>query len=260
MEAKKAKKIYLIDGNSLCYRAYYAIQELSTSKGMPTNAIYGFVNMLRKLIREYEPDIIIRASNKQTPHTNYVHALAEAHPIPNMTTADDPEHRGWGELMPVYTSENGKLKVFAFLVDHYPCFPSYGYRVEYAGRSVVISGDTEKCTYMAKCATGADMLVQECVNKEITALICGIMEDRFGDSETAAHLMRALEHHNGMLDVARIAEDAGVAKLVLTHLMIPTPFRVMEKRLTKGMDEIYHGEIIVGRDGLDIYLEPKPKG
>jgi len=48
--------LYLIDGNSYVYRAYYAIKGLSNSKGLPTNAIYGFTNMLLKIIRERKPD------------------------------------------------------------------------------------------------------------------------------------------------------------------------------------------------------------
>ncbi|MEW6214041.1 MAG: DNA polymerase I [Nitrospirota bacterium] len=48
--------IYLIDGNSYVYRAYYAIRGLTTSKGLPTNAIYGFTNTLLKIIREKKPD------------------------------------------------------------------------------------------------------------------------------------------------------------------------------------------------------------
>lgn len=47
------KNIYLIDGTSLCYRAFYAIRELTTSKGMPTNAIYGFISIVRKLIKDH---------------------------------------------------------------------------------------------------------------------------------------------------------------------------------------------------------------
>ena len=50
------KKLYLIDGNSFCYRAYYAIKGLTNSKGLPTNAVYGFVNMLRKIIQQRQPD------------------------------------------------------------------------------------------------------------------------------------------------------------------------------------------------------------
>src|SRR3990167_121282 len=49
------EKIFLIDGNSFCYRAYYAIQHLSNSKGEATNAVYGFIMMLRKIIQEEKP-------------------------------------------------------------------------------------------------------------------------------------------------------------------------------------------------------------
>ncbi len=53
-----AKRLYLIDGYSTIFRAFYAIRGLSTSTGEPTNAIYGFINMLRKLLREEEPPLL----------------------------------------------------------------------------------------------------------------------------------------------------------------------------------------------------------
>jgi DNA polymerase-1 len=49
------KKLFLIDGNSLLYRSYYAIRSLSTSQGFPTNAIYGFINTLRKIVEQEKP-------------------------------------------------------------------------------------------------------------------------------------------------------------------------------------------------------------
>ncbi len=52
-------KLYLIDGHSYVYRAFYAIKGLTNSKGFPTNAIYGFTNMLLKIIREKHPDGIV---------------------------------------------------------------------------------------------------------------------------------------------------------------------------------------------------------
>lgn len=58
---------YLIDGNSYIYRAYYAIKDLSNSKGLPTNAIYGFTNMLLKIIREKKPDGIIVSFDSPVP-------------------------------------------------------------------------------------------------------------------------------------------------------------------------------------------------
>ncbi|MBI2095346.1 MAG: DNA polymerase I [Candidatus Omnitrophica bacterium] len=49
-------KYILVDGNSFCYRAFYAIRELRNSRGEPTNAVYGFVTMLEKLLKETAPD------------------------------------------------------------------------------------------------------------------------------------------------------------------------------------------------------------
>jgi 5'-3' exonuclease len=52
-------RIFLIDGNSQMYRAYHAIRGLTGPDGKSTNAIYGFVNMLRKLIADHHPDYIV---------------------------------------------------------------------------------------------------------------------------------------------------------------------------------------------------------
>ena len=49
---EKKPKVFLIDGSSYIYRAFFAIAHLSNSKGFPTNAIYGFTNMLLKVLRE----------------------------------------------------------------------------------------------------------------------------------------------------------------------------------------------------------------
>ena len=58
---------YLIDGNSYFYRAYHAIRGLSNSKGLPTNAIYGFTNMLLKIIREKKPDALVIVFDSPVP-------------------------------------------------------------------------------------------------------------------------------------------------------------------------------------------------
>jgi len=50
------QRLYLIDGSSYIYRAYFAIRHLSNSRGFATNAVYGFVNMLLKVVREERPD------------------------------------------------------------------------------------------------------------------------------------------------------------------------------------------------------------
>ena len=47
--------LYLVDGSSYIYRAYYAIRHLSSPSGFPTNAIYGFIQMLLKLLKDHNP-------------------------------------------------------------------------------------------------------------------------------------------------------------------------------------------------------------
>ena len=54
----KDSKLFLIDAHALCYRSYYAIKGLTNSKGQPTNAVYGFLNTLRKILREYQPEYL----------------------------------------------------------------------------------------------------------------------------------------------------------------------------------------------------------
>jgi len=59
--------LYLIDGNSYVYRAFYAIRGLTNSKGFPTNAIYGFTNTLLKIIREKKPDGVVISFDSPEP-------------------------------------------------------------------------------------------------------------------------------------------------------------------------------------------------
>ncbi|RLB64141.1 MAG: ribonuclease HI, partial [Deltaproteobacteria bacterium] len=55
---KLSSKLYLLDGSSYIYRAYYGIRDLATSGGMPTNAVFGFTKMLLGLLHENRPDYL----------------------------------------------------------------------------------------------------------------------------------------------------------------------------------------------------------
>ena len=88
-----SKKLFLVDGSSFCYRAYYAIKELSTTKGQPTNAIYGFVNMLNKLIKEEKPDYLAVAFDVAGPtfrHKRFEEYKAGRKPMPDRLTSQIP--------------------------------------------------------------------------------------------------------------------------------------------------------------------------
>ncbi|UCD11233.1 MAG: DNA polymerase I [Nitrospinaceae bacterium] len=72
---KKPQTLYLIDGSSYIFRAFFAIrQPLSTSRGLPTNALYGFINMLQKVVREEKPDylaVVFDSKEKTFRHKMY---------------------------------------------------------------------------------------------------------------------------------------------------------------------------------------------
>ena len=80
-----SKRLFLIDGMSHIYRAYYAIRNLSNSKGLPTNALYGFTAMLRKLIETEKPDYIGVAMDLAGPtirHEKFEAYKATRKPMP----------------------------------------------------------------------------------------------------------------------------------------------------------------------------------
>ena len=72
--------LYLIDGNSYLYRAFYAIKRLSNSSGFPTNAIYGFTTMILKLLKDKKPDFFAIVFDSPEPTERHrVYAEYKAH-------------------------------------------------------------------------------------------------------------------------------------------------------------------------------------
>ncbi|MDD5434172.1 MAG: DNA polymerase I [Nitrospira sp.] len=86
-------ELYLIDGSSYIYRAYYAIKGLSNSKGMPTNAVYGFTNMLLRIINEKRPELIAIAFDPKGPtkrHEAYEAYKAQRPKMPDALSVQIP--------------------------------------------------------------------------------------------------------------------------------------------------------------------------
>lgn len=114
------------------------------------------------------------------------------------------------------------VKITAFAVDHKPIVPAYGYRIDYKGRSIVISGDTYKTASIALMSQGADLLIHEAMDKEIV----GMMRDtalRAGRERIAKIFNDIPDYHATPLDAAQSAQEAGVKLLVLSHLVPPLP-------------------------------------
>jgi ribonuclease Z len=88
----------------------------------------------------------------------------------------------------VVFDENG-LKVTAFLVDHGPVAPAFGYRVDYRGHSVALSGDTTPSDNLIRFAQGVDVLVHEAIDDE--ALRAGAA----ARNQTSQQVERIVAHH-----------------------------------------------------------------
>lgn len=84
------KKIYLLDGSGLLYRAFFALPAMSNDKGLPTNAIYGLSVVLLKLLKEYNPEYIAVAFDVKGPtfrHEIYNEYKIERPPMPDALAA-----------------------------------------------------------------------------------------------------------------------------------------------------------------------------
>lgn len=87
------KKLLILDSNSILNRAFYGVRYLSAKDGTPTNAIYGFLNILLKLIKEQEPDYICAAFDVKAPtfrHKQYEGYKAQRKPMPDGLAAQMP--------------------------------------------------------------------------------------------------------------------------------------------------------------------------
>jgi len=158
---------------------------------------------------------------------------------------------------PVPVAAIGDIAVSAFAVDHRPVIPTFGYRLERAGRSIVISGDTNPCRGLINGARDADMLVCDSQHR-------GMMEAfeenlrRMGNDLQAALLLDTHTYHASTEDAAQVARAAGVKHLVLSHVMPPVSDEGPDvDAFVEGLSGIFDGRITVGRDLLRLALDAK---
>ncbi|GMV51543.1 MAG: DNA polymerase I [Nitrospira sp. OLB3] len=85
--------LYLIDGSAYIYRAFFALPPLSNSKGLQTNAVYGFTTMLLKVLREHRPDYVAVVFDEKGPthrHAAFQEYKAQRPPMPQGMSAQVP--------------------------------------------------------------------------------------------------------------------------------------------------------------------------
>jgi ribonuclease Z len=178
--------------------------------------------LMTNLERAYARDVTIRIEDEKLP------------PEGASVWMDEFEHDGV-----VYT--NGGVKVTAFEVDHGPAIkPAYGYRIDYNGRSAVISGDTRYNENVIRYASGVDLLIHE--------VIAGRHELM---SQLPAFQKIVVEHHTTPQDAGKVFSRARPKLAVYTHLVLLSSQRVPEPtrdEIVGQTRETYDGPLEVGED------------
>jgi ribonuclease Z len=140
------------------------------------------------------------------------------------------------------------LRLESFEVDHFPVVPAFGYRASFDARTVVLSGDTSYCESLARASEGADMLVCEALNLRMLEQRVAALRAT-GRATAAAIFEDVPSYHISTSEVARVAREAGVGELVITHVIPPIsndPAQV--ETFVAGMGETYSGPIRVAQD------------
>ena len=142
--------------------------------------------------------------------------------------------------------QDENLTVTATLVDHPPVVPAFAYRFGASDRSIVISGDTLPSDNLIRLAEGADVLVHE-------ALYVPAVERLVARVPNAPALKRSiLSHHTPVEEAGRVARAAGAKKLVLSHLIPADDPGVTDQMWLEAARTHFGGEVIVGKDLLEL--------
>jgi ribonuclease BN (tRNA processing enzyme) len=142
--------------------------------------------------------------------------------------------------------QNEDVKISAALVRHPPIKQAYAYRFDAKDRSVVVSGDTAYAPELAEFAKGADVLIHEVVYLPgIEAIVKNIKNG----AKLRAHLLAC---HTSAEDVGRIAAQAGVKTLVLSHFVPGLDPSITDELWAEGVRKHFNGRIIVGKDLMEI--------
>jgi ribonuclease Z len=169
--------------------------------------------------------------------------LLVAEPIPELVES--------GERV-VILSQDG-LEISAFAVHHDPVKPAYGYRFDYKGRSVIVTGDTAKSDAVVRAAKGGDVLLHEAQANHLITMI-GEAGAAAGRPRVAKIMHDILDYHTTPVEAAEVANAAGVKLLVLYHLNPPPPAKFIESYFARGVSDVRANDWLIADDGLLIEL------
>jgi ribonuclease Z len=145
--------------------------------------------------------------------------------------------------------ERAGLRVTAFTVPHDPVDPAVGYRFDYQGRSICISGDTMKSANLERTCEGVDLLVHEALQMEMVTQLQDALTAS-GAQNTAKIMFDIRDYHASPQDAAESAQIAGARMLVLSHLVPPLPSAYLYPAFLGDAPDHFDGDLIVGEDGM----------
>lgn len=145
--------------------------------------------------------------------------------------------------------ERDGLTITAFAVNHDPIEPAVGYRFDYKGRSLCISGDTTRSTNLEIVCKGVDILVHEALSPELLEKM-ETAAARGGQAGAAKIFHDIRDYHTTPEEAAESAKAAGAGMLVLSHLVPPLPSRFLHAAFLGRAKSRFSGGIVVGEDGM----------
>jgi len=148
--------------------------------------------------------------------------------------------------------DNEDLKITAYSVSHDPVDPALGYRIDYKGRSISISGDTIYDQNLVNNSKDADVLFHESMSLEILDLI-NANAKATGNMVAEIVTVDILDYHTPILEVVKAAKEANVRHLVFYHHLPAPRNQIMEDVMYRGVDEIMQ-EWTASNDGTMIIL------
>jgi ribonuclease Z len=180
------------------------------------------------------------------------HGEEFVNPAKGMMEAKTFEMPAAGGPGTVILEENG-LVVRAFAVDHAPIHPAVGYRFDYKGRSVVVSGDTVKSTSLVEASKDVDVLFHE-AQANFAVEVARDANAAAGFLQYAKLLGDIPDYHTSPVEAAEVANAAGADLLVLYHLTPPPPNPIAERIFMRGVSDVRRDGVMLSRDGLLVTL------
>ncbi|GAS93855.1 uncharacterized protein RMCC_0821 [Mycolicibacterium canariasense] len=200
----------------------------------------GTVEVVRAINDAYAIDNAFRIANMPELESN--RSAAQAHPMEIAVPQNVRSARVYDE---------GGITIDAHLVVHDPVKPAFGYVIQYQGKKVFVSGDTEVSPLNMPAMQNADLVVHEAYASHLVRRAIPIMRE-MGMDYDAEVAERTIAYHADTIALAKQAQQAGVKHVVLTHLT-PYPDSAIKRYLfTHGMADYYSGTVTVGKDGMVI--------